>query len=506
MGKRKKRKSVKKSARSKTATKKRRATPLTRKAKKKVKKKTTVSKSRAKRKKVAPSKKKVKKKTTASKPRAKRKKVAPSKKKVKKKTTASKPRAKKKKAAPSKKKIKKKKVTPSKPKRAKESRKPTARKKPTPPKKIPFSKALKDQISTVLVTGATRCVGSFLVQHLLREGYSVIATDHKDREILAQAETARLVFKAGDLSNPTFAASCLEGVDAIFHPGTHADGKPHFGDPGPSPVDATRNLYQQARERGVKRFILITSASLYGRHHGPVSEDGTLESRDEYEQTQSELESIVLGGSLPGLPSVTVLRPAAVYGPGCMSTMASLATLPPLVTTLGPYFIPFSGGPRMNLVHGDDVARAAAFLLLHPTAYGSIFNVADNDPMPFGHFVNVAMESFGLKALGPGVAYPPSTLLQSILPYVEEDEIFSPLGNLSNILWERIVRTHRLNKNLMPRLDQGAVPLGTRDLVVDNGKLLGLGFRLKYPKFRRGWEKTLAWYQKKRWIPRPNEL
>ena len=231
-----------------------------------------------------------------------------------------------------------------------------------------------------------------------------------------------------------------------------------------------------------------------------------LESRDEYEQTQSEQESIVLENTLPGLPSATIIRPAAVYGPGCMSTMASLATLPPLVTTLGPYFIPLSGGPRMNLVHGDDVARAAAFLLLHPAAYGGIFNVADNDPMPFGHFLNVAMESYGLRPLGPGVAYPPSTLLQSILPYVEEDAIFSPLGNLSNILWERIVRTHRLNKNLMPRLDQGAVPLGTRDLIVDNRKLLGLGFQLKYPKFRRGWKNTQAWYLKKRWIPRPNEL
>jgi len=470
MGKKKKRKSVKKAVRSKAWTKNRRAT----RAKRKNKKKTAPSKTKAK-----------KRKTPAAKPRTKK--------------------AKKKKAAPSKTKAKKK-ITPSKQKRAAGPRKPKAPKKPTPPKKIPFSKALREEISTVLVTGATRCVGSFLVQHLLREGYSVIATDHKDREVLAQAETDALVFKAGDLSNPSFAASCLEGVDAIFHPGVHADGKPLYGDPGPVPVEATRNLYEQARERGVKRFILITSASLYGRHHGPVAEDGMLESRDEYEQTQSEQEGILLEETLPGLPSVTVIRPAAVYGPGCMSTMASLATLPPLVTTLGPCYIPLSGGPRMNLVHGEDVARAAAFLLLHPSAYDSIFNVADNDPMPFGHFVNVAMESYGLKPLGPGVAYPPSTLLQSILPYVEEDEIFSPLGKLSNILWERIVRTHRLNKTLMPRINHGAVPLGTRDLVVDNRKLLGLGFQLKYPKFRRGWEKTLAWYLKKRWIPRPEEL
>ena len=87
----------------------------------------------------------------------------------------------------------------------------------------------------------------------------------------------------------------------------------------------------------------------------------------------------------------------------------------------------------MNLVHGDDVARAAAFLLLHPAAYGIIFNVADNDPMTFGHFLNVAMESYGLKPLAPGVAYPPSTLLQSILPYVEEDEIIVPLLQVDNM-------------------------------------------------------------------------
>ena len=70
---------------------------------------------------------------------------------------------------------------------------------------------------------------------------------------------------------------------------------------------------------------LITSAILYGRHHGPVTEDMALEPRDEYEQTQSELESIVLEDPLPGLPSVTVIRPASVYGPGCMASMACLA-------------------------------------------------------------------------------------------------------------------------------------------------------------------------------------
>ncbi len=398
-----------------------------------------------------------------------------------------------------------KKLSP-KPGRSSKAGKPAARKRAADPKQATFSKTLKEEISTVLVTGPRGCVGSFLVQHLLRSGYSVVTVDGKGPESLAPSAKGKLTVKQGDLSNAAFVSSCLEGVDAIFHPGIHADGKPLYGDPGTSPVRATRTLYRQAREHGVKRFILFTSASVYGRRRGPVTEEMGLEARDAYEQTQSELESMVLEDPLPGLPSVTVIRPAAVYGPGCRASMASLATIPPLVKTLGPYYIPLSSGPRTSLVHGDDVARAALFLLLHPKAYGSVFNVAGNDPMPFGHFINEAMEAYGLKPLQPGVPYPPSTLLQSILPYDQADEIFNPLGKLSNILWERLVRTHRLNKVLLAAKNQQTVPLGTGDLVVDNGKLLGLGFRLRYPKFRRGWDKTLAWYLKHRWIPGPEEL
>lgn len=383
---------------------------------------------------------------------------------------------------------------------------PAARKKTETRKEDPFSKALKEEISTVLLTGPRGCVGSFLLQHLLRAGYRVIAVDGKGAGIEVPEGRKNLEIRQGDLSDPEFASSCLKGVDAVFHPGLHSDGKPLYGDSGPSPVHATRTLYRLARDHGVKRFILITSASLYGRHRGPVTEDMPLEARDEYEQTQSELESIVLEDPLPGLPSVTVIRPASVYGPGCKTSTASLATLPPLVKTLGPYYIPLSAGPRTSLVHGEDVARAALFLLLQPKAYGNVFNVAGNDPMPFGAFLTEAMACYGLKPLEPGTPYPPGTLLQSILPCDPTEDIFNPLGKLSNLLWERLVRTHRLNKALVPRKDSKAYPLGAQDLVVDSRKLTGLGFRLKYPKFRRGWEKTLEWYMRNRWIPRPDEL
>ncbi len=386
------------------------------------------------------------------------------------------------------------------------SRGPAARKRVSSEQTAPISTVLREEIATVLVTGSRGCVGSFLVQHLLRAGYSVVAVDRKGTEMQAPSGQKKVEFRQGDLANPAFAASCLPGVDAVIHAGLHADGKPLYGDPGPSPVPATELLYRLARKNGVKRFILITSASLYGRHHGPLTEDVPLEAWDEYEQSQSDLERIVLEDPLPGLPSVTVIRPAPVYGPGCRAFLASLATLPPVVKTLGPYYIPFSSGPRTSLVHGEDVARAALFLLLQPKACGDVFNVAANDPMPFGHFLNEAMSSYGLRPLEPGVPYPPGTLLQSILPCNQAEDIFNPLSKLSTLLWERLVRAHRLNKALVTKKDGKSFSLGTRDLVIDSGKLMRLGFRLKYPVFRKGWEKTLAWYLKNRWIPQPDEL
>jgi nucleoside-diphosphate-sugar epimerase len=69
-----------------------------------------------------------------------------------------------------------------------------------------------------------------------------------------------------------------------------------------------------------------------------------------------------------------------------------------------------------------------------------------------------------------------------------------------------MVRKLSLKKVLTPRIDQEILMFGKRDLVLDNHKLLALGFRYKYPGFSKGWERTLAWYLKNRWIPGPKEV
>ena len=395
-----------------------------------------------------------------------------------------------------------KKPTPS---RAKKLKPRPERVKPSAPKE-PLGKALQEDISTVLVTGTSSCVGTFLVQHLLRNGYSVVATDRRIKEINVGTGEKSLVVKAGSLADSRFTASCLEGVDAIVHTAGMTEMRPNHKEASLFTGADTRTLFMEARKKGVKRFIHIGSAAVYKRISGHIAEDGAFESRNEFGENQIEAERIVFTDAAPGLPVVTVIRSASIYGPGLRTQMSWVATLPSLVKTLGPYYLRLSGGPRMNLVHGEDVARAAIFLLPHPKACGEVFNIGDNDVLPFSEFINRAMEIYGLKPLGPGVPYPPSTLLQSILPYVAKEDIFSPLTDLSSLLWDRMARKHKLKKELSPRINQESLSFGAKDRILDNRKLLDLGFRLKYPRFTKGWEKTMEWHKTNRWIPSPEEL
>jgi 2-alkyl-3-oxoalkanoate reductase len=381
-----------------------------------------------------------------------------------------------------------------------------APRRPEPHIETAFSKALKEDISTVLVTGAASSVGVFLVQHLLRQGFGVIATDRKFQGNPFGPEPRGLLLKAGDLANPAFVASCLEGVGAVFHLSVYTETRLSRSEAAAFSVQGTQTLCSEARKKGVRRLIHVGSAMVYTRTMGPVDENVPVEARNEYEQGQILAERLAFAEAPPGLPVVTVIRAASIYGPRSTNQMASVATLAPLAKALGSYYLRLADGPSMNLVHAEDVARAALFLLLHPKALGQVFNVSDNNPMTFGEFVNQSMEAYGLKPLRPGRPYPPSTLLQSILPDVARQEIFNPLTHLSSLLWERMARKNKLVRALSPRIDQETLSFGTRDLVLDNRKLLDLGFRLKFPVFAKGWENTLHWYIEERWIPRPQDL
>jgi len=127
-------------------------------------------------------------------------------------------------------------------------------------------------MSSVLITGVSGRVGGHLAKRMSDGGLTVHA-------LVRSEEQASFVRKQGwkpakgDLTSPETLTSALDGVDFVLHSAAYS------GHPGPLyqsvNVDGTRELANRALEAGVKRFVQISTMSVYGE---PIPADMDEES------------------------------------------------------------------------------------------------------------------------------------------------------------------------------------------------------------------------------------
>jgi UDP-glucose 4-epimerase len=264
--------------------------------------------------------------------------------------------------------------------------------------------------TTVLVTGAAGTVGARVVDLLLDspEEPRVVRVDRDPRRLppVPARKRRRVTDRCGDLTDATFAAEAVADARFVVHAAAEMDGRPPYEALKPANVDAVRHLYGAAREAGVRAFVLLSCGAVYQRTGGIITEDTPLRAGGGFEQTKIDAEAVLRQQARRGGPGWVILRPAPIYGPGARSRLAMLALAPPFVNLLtgGTAAAGLIGGPRVNWVHAEDVARAALQLMLDPKAYGEVFNVCEDVPSTIGDRVTAAMDAYGLTDdLVPGI-------------------------------------------------------------------------------------------------------
>jgi nucleoside-diphosphate-sugar epimerase len=349
----------------------------------------------------------------------------------------------------------------------------------------------------VLVTGAGGCVGAFIVDELSARGTPVTATDRPGTP--APAERPGLRWVPADLTDPRVAPALCEGVEAVIHTAAWVDIHASFEEQAPINLNAVRYLYEAAAAAGVAYFLHFSTGSLYAPKDGPLTEDDPLQPTSSYERAKLLAEDYLRTRTGPG-PLVNMLRPALIYGPRGKVLLAPLATLPTILQPLDRWIPRLRGGPRTNLVHALDVARAAVHLCDHRQPEGATFNVATDEVLSAGELFATALRIAGMAFAPLDVRYP-DRLVKAVRPLLTYPRPFDLINRGGRALWRRVTRKAHLADALAPRVDMEANVYLGGDTVFDASRLKATGFTFKFPTFEEGWADTFDWYRRHHWIP-----
>jgi nucleoside-diphosphate-sugar epimerase len=262
---------------------------------------------------------------------------------------------------------------------------------PRPSGAPPFARGQR----AILVTGATGFVGRALVARVLSKGRAVRGAV---RAVPAALPAKVEPVAVGEIGPQTEWARALHEVDAVVHLAArvHMTGEnaasalPLF-----RAVNATgaERLARAAREAGVRRFVLVSSTTVYGdRSHGQAFDESSPPApATPYAQSKLEAERLVAESLAGSATELVILRPPLVYGPGAKGNFARLVRL----VRRGVPLPLASVHNRRSLVFVGNLVDAIVRVLDHPAAAGRTYVVSDGEDVSTPDLIARAAAALG---------------------------------------------------------------------------------------------------------------
>ena len=169
----------------------------------------------------------------------------------------------------------------------------------------------------VLVTGGTGFTGKALVHRLIEMGHQVVALDYKEGLKTQEIREWGAEVILGSVTDMDVVRRAVEGAEVVHHVAAAFREmdvpERHYYEVN---VEGTRNVLQAALDAGVRKVIYCSTCGVHGNvDHPPAGEDAPIRPADYYQRTKWEAEPLARKFFDRGLKT-TILRPAAIYGPG----------------------------------------------------------------------------------------------------------------------------------------------------------------------------------------------
>ncbi len=237
----------------------------------------------------------------------------------------------------------------------------------------------------VLVTGAARSVGAKLVKQLVRSDDvdGIIALDC----LPVSASHPKVTVFQRDIREPIADILREHGVDAVVHlafllrPGHNREAARRVN------VGGTAQVLHDCRVAGVRRFVYLSSTTVYGARPGaeqPYTEESPVRPVRGFQYAEdkaaTELMLKTFAADNPGA-CVTVLRGCTVMTPRCENFITQVFSRMVLVRIAG-------ADPQMQFIHLDDLLEVLELCLLKPVP--GVFNVTGEGTVARSEIARVA--------------------------------------------------------------------------------------------------------------------
>jgi nucleoside-diphosphate-sugar epimerase len=188
---------------------------------------------------------------------------------------------------------------------------------------------------------------------------------------VAERGCAGLVPLAGDIAKPEDLARLPAGYDWVVNCVSSSSGGPEGY--RAVYVQGMRNLLEWLAARPPRKFVYTSSTAVYGQNDGSVVDElAPTEPLVETARVLVEAERLLIEAERQrGFPAV-IMRLAGIYGPGRGYWLKQYLS--------GEARIESGGGRILNMIHRDDVV-GAVIAALQKGRPGEIYNAVDDEPV-----------------------------------------------------------------------------------------------------------------------------
>lgn len=243
---------------------------------------------------------------------------------------------------------------------------------------------------TILVTGAAGFIGGRIVERIALERGEQVRALIKSWSRAARPARLAVDVAVGNIMNRTEISAAVRGCTHVVHCAYSSDPQVI--------ITGAHNVLAAAAERGVDRFVFLSTAEIYGPDAAGVINETTPATAcgRAYADAKIEAEQLCFEYGRKGLP-VTVLRPSIVYGPFGAAWTSGIAKR--LQSGHWGQFQHYGSG-YCNAVYVDDLASAVFLALERPAAIGQAFNVNGPDTVTWNEYFGRFNDALGLPPLG----------------------------------------------------------------------------------------------------------